>query len=214
MTLKLLDLFCGAGGAAKGYHRSGFDVIVGVDIENQSHYPYEFIEGDALNVSLEGYDLIHASPPCQKFSTASDKSLDHPDLLRPIRKILEGQTTPYVIENVVGAPMKDPLLLCGTLFPQLRVLRHRLFETSFPIHQPELDCYNHPRVYTKDPRRRDYGKLNEWEDYVSVYGGNHATLDACKDAMNIDWMNRRELSQAIPPDYTEWIGNYFIKNIL
>jgi DNA (cytosine-5)-methyltransferase 1 len=169
--------------------------------------------GDAFDVDLEGYDLIHASPPCQKFSTAADKSRAHPDLLRPIREILEAQNTPYVIENVVGAPMKNPLLLCGTLFPQLRVLRHRLFETSFAIPQPELDCYNHPPVYTTDPNRSTYGLLDEWEDYVSVYGGNFASFEACKDAMQIDWMNRKELSQAIPPHYTQFIGEYFIESV-
>lgn len=213
--MRLLDLFCGAGGAATGYHKAGFDEIVGIDIEPQKNYPFDFIQTDALSVDLEleKFDLIHASPPCQRFSTAADKSRYHPDLLRPIRKRLEDQNkVHYVIENVVGAPMKNPLILCGTLFEELRVLRHRLFECSFDIPQPELDCYNHPKVFTTDPRRKDYGKLDEWKDYVSVYGGNHASLAACKDAMGIDWMNRKELSQAIPPDYTEHIGKYFLSS--
>jgi DNA (cytosine-5)-methyltransferase 1 len=215
--MKLLDLYCGAGGAAVGYHKAGFDEIVGVDIIPQKNYPFDFICADALNVDLDyqKFDLIHASPPCQRFSTASDKSRHHPDLLRPTRTLLSQQThCHYVIENVVGAPMVEPLILCGTLFGNLRVLRHRLFECSFDIPQPQLDCYNHPKVYTTDSRRKDFGKLDEWKDYVSVYGGNHATLAACKDAMNIDWMNRKELSQAIPPDYTEFIGNYFLKKMV
>lgn len=211
--MKLLDLFCGAGGASRGYHNAGFDEIVGVDIEPQKNYPYEFIQLDALEADLQGFDLIHASPPCQKFSTASSKKKNHPDLLRPTRTLLEAQETHYVIENVQGAPMKNPLLLCGTSFPQLRVLRHRLFETSFDIPSLPLDCYNHPVCYSTD-KRRNTDHLDEWKDYVTVYGGNHASLAACKDAMNIDWMNRRELSQAIPPDYTEYIGRYFLTNVL
>lgn len=198
-----------------GYYRAGFDEIVGVDIVKQKNYPFEFLHADALNNRLDysEFDLIHASPPCQRFSTASDKSRDHPDLLRPIRKVLQDQTTPFVIENVEGAPMKEPLVLCGTLFPNLRVLRHRLFECSFSIPQPELDCGNHPPVYTTDPRRKTYGVLDEWEDYVSVYGGNYASFEACKDAMGIDWMNRRELSQAIPPDYTQYVGEAFLAQL-
>lgn len=211
--MKLLDLFCGAGGAAMGYSLSGFTEIVGVDIEPQPNYPFTFVQADALEFSLEGFDLIHASPPCQKWSTASKNKSNHPDCLRPLRKRLEIQSTHHVIENVVGAPLKNPLVICGTLFPALRVLRHRLFECSFPIEQPFLDCGNHPPVYTTDKRRPDYGKLDEWKDYVSVYGGNHASIAACKDAMGIDWMNRKELSQAIPPQYTEYIGNYFLENI-
>lgn len=200
-----------------GYYRAGFDEIVGVDIMPQKHYPFDFIQANVLDIDLDfqEYHLIHASPPCQKFSTASDKSRNHPDLLRPTRKLLEGlkdkEGVHYVIENVVGAPMISPLILCGTLFEDLRVLRHRLFECSFSIPQPVLDCYNHPPVYTTDPRRSTFGQLDEWKDYVSVYGGNHASLAACKDAMGIDWMNRRELSQAIPPDYTEYIGKHFIE---
>lgn len=212
-NLRLLDLFAGAGGAAAGYERAGFDVIVGVDTDPSPNYPYESIAGDALAADWTGFDLIHASPPCQRWSTATPNKRIHPDLLRPIRNKLKQQSIPYVIENVVGAPMKDPLMLCGTLFPELRVLRHRLFECSFDVPQPYLDCENHPKVFSTD-KRRDNSNLDEWKDYVSVYGGNHASLDACKDAMGINWMTREELSQAIPPPYTEYIGKYFINNVL
>jgi DNA (cytosine-5)-methyltransferase 1 len=210
--MKLLDLFCGAGGAAMGYYYSGFTEIVGVDIEPQPNYPFDFIQADLadMNFHFGRFDLVHASPPCQRFSTASGKSdrRNYPDLLRPIRQKLISLEAPYVIENVLGAPLNDPLTLCGTLFPSLRVLRHRLFEASFPIPQPYLKdlCYNHPRVY----RSRDKGRIDPHTSYVTVAGGGNCPLEAAQTAMGIDWMNQRELSQAIPPAYTSWIGNWFM----
>lgn len=213
---KLLDLFSGQGGASMGYERAGFDVIVGVDTDPAmlARYPHERILADALTYDWEPgeYDLIHASPPCQRWSDASPNKKIHPDLLRPIKKKLEAQDTPYVIENVEAAPLKSTIKLCGTIFPSLRVLRHRVFATSFHIPQPPLPyCSNHPPVYSTDKRRKENG-LDEWKDYVSVYGGNHASIAACKDAMGISWMSRRGLSQSIPPEYTKLIGSYFIQN--
>jgi DNA (cytosine-5)-methyltransferase 1 len=120
-------------------------------------------------------------------------------------KKLSEQDTPYVVENVEGAPLRHNLKLCGTLFPSLRVLRHRLFVTSFHVEQPELDCYNHPRVYDLRKAKENPSEWDEWTDYVSVYGGNHASIASCKDAMNIDWMTREGLSQSIPPDYTQYL---------
>jgi DNA (cytosine-5)-methyltransferase 1 len=133
--MKALDLFCGAGGAAMGLHRAGFEVH-GVDLAPQPHYPFTFHRGDAMEWLLDGYDFIWASPPCQAYS-ASTLALrragkEYVDLLAPVRTRLRACGTPYVIENVVGAPMRGHTVLCGTMFG-LRLLRHRLFETSFPI---------------------------------------------------------------------------------
>src|SRR5215467_701837 len=127
---RLLDLFCGAGGAAMGYHRAGFDVV-GVDIKPQPRYPFTFIQADAMTFPLEGFDAIHASPPCQAYirSGMYDKSR-HPDLLPPVRCQLERSDVPWVIENVPGAPMRVDLKLCGCMFG-LGVARQRWFETSW-----------------------------------------------------------------------------------
>jgi DNA (cytosine-5)-methyltransferase 1 len=213
MKPRVLDLFCGAGGAAIGYHRAGFSVV-GVDIEPQPNYPFCFLEGDALSVEFSSFDLIHASPPCQRWSTATPNKKIHPDFLRPIQERLKNQEIPYIIENVVGAPLLNPILLCGLLFPELRVLRHRLFECSFDIPQPKLDCENHPILYSNDKKSKYFGQLNEWTDYLGVYGGNHASINACRDAMGLYHTTRKELSEAIPPPYTQFIGEYFLKHHL
>jgi DNA (cytosine-5)-methyltransferase 1 len=143
--MRLLDLFCGAGGAAEGYRRAGFEVV-GVDINPQPHYPFEFIQGDALRM-LElcggmqldkGFDAIHASPPCQAFTAyqrTGVPSIDHPDLIEIVRWLLRNTGVPWVIENVTGAPLQNPIQLCGTGFG-LKVQRHRLFETNFPLMSP------------------------------------------------------------------------------
>lgn len=206
--MKLLDLFCGAGGAAQGYFEANFTHILGVDIEPQPNYPFEFVQGDALQFDLEGYDLIHASPPCNRWSSASGKSMSrrrelYPDLLRPIRSKLEGQNTPYVIENVEGSPLHNPILLCGTMFPSLRVIRHRLFECSFFVPQPTKSCNKHPTIVSWS----QYTKGSD-DPYVTVAGGGKAPLQYSRIAMGIDWMNQRELSQAIPPPYTRYIGGF------
>jgi DNA (cytosine-5)-methyltransferase 1 len=139
MKPRILDLFCGAGGASAGYARAGFDVV-GVDLNPQPRYPFEFHQADALTFPLDGFDAIHASPPCQAYSTMRRglwKDREHPDLIAPIRDRLIGADVPYVIENVEGARrlLVNPVLLCGTMFGlgtkegnQLR--RHRYFECS------------------------------------------------------------------------------------
>jgi DNA (cytosine-5)-methyltransferase 1 len=198
-----------------GYHRAGFDVV-GVDIEPQPHYPFEFHQADALEFIREHgheYDVIHASPPCQRYSVASKswngQPMIHPDMIRPTRQALQITGKPYIIENVVGAPLISPFLLCGTMFSDLRVIRHRLFESNCLLLAPQ--CGQHPLVYTLDKRKPHYALLDEMVDFVSVNGGGNCTVRAARDAMGIDWMTKRELNEAIPPAYTEWIGKQLLE---
>jgi len=136
--LRLLDLFCCAGGAGTGYHQAGFDVV-GVDINQQLNYPFTFVCADALKLDPEfiaSFDAIHASPPCQSYSDLAKRNGnadDWPRLIEPVRELLIQTGLPYIIENVEGAPLINPVILCGTMFPGLRVIRHRLFEANFEI---------------------------------------------------------------------------------
>lgn len=203
---KALDLFCCAGGVAMGLHRAGFDVV-GVDIEPQPRYPFPFIQADALSFSPSGFDLIWASPPCQRFSDLAHRNGngdDWPDLIEPTRALLKRAGCLYVIENVERAPLVNPVMLCGTMFPGLRVLRHRIFEANFHIPQPAHG--KHPKVHTFDKRKAHFGKTNEMRDFVQVTGGGNCTLAAARDAMGIGWMGKEEINEAIPPAYSEHIG--------
>jgi DNA (cytosine-5)-methyltransferase 1 len=224
--MRLLDLFCCAGGAAEGYHRAGFDEIVGIDLKAQPRYPFEFFQTDAIDAlkmggvghwNMEDFDAIHASPPCQHYSVASKswngRRDDHPDLVAMTRWLLMATGKPYIIENVVGAPLVNPVILCGTMFPKLRVIRHRLFESNIALKVPEHPKGKHPLVYTLDKRKAHYGKLNEMTDYVSVNGGGNCSREAARDAMGIPWMTKTELNEAIPPDYTELLGRQLIAHI-
>lgn len=212
----LLDLFCKAGGAAMGYNQAGFDEIVGIDIEPQPNYPFDFIRSNALWgwEKLEPWTLIHASPPCQRYSDLAHRNgngHEHPDLIGPMRELLQASGRPYVIENVEGAPLRDPVMLCGTMFPGLRVLRHRLFETSFPLDQPAHP--GHPLVFTHDKRKAHYGQLDQDTSFVQVTGGGNATVANKRDAMGIDWMTGSELNEAVPPAYTKYIGERFMAHL-
>jgi DNA (cytosine-5)-methyltransferase 1 len=210
VTPRLLDLFCGAGGAAVGYHRAGFDVV-GVDIKPQPRYPFEFHQADAMTYPLEGFDAIHASPPCQAYSLAFRHMANpQPMLIDAIRERLEGAGVPWIIENVVGAPLPDAptlfgsegCLLCGTSFG-LRVQRHRLFETSFPVAAP--DCH-HTR-HALNPHRAE-GR----ERIYAEFGRGDPEKLWAKD-MGVQWMSRHEAREAIPPAYTEWIGRQLMECI-
>ena len=200
--MRLLDLFCKGGGAAMGYHRAGFEVV-SVDIEPQPHYPFEFIQADALTVDLAGFDVIHASPPCQSYSvTSSLHSADYPELVDDVRWHMENLGAPYVIENVVGAPLVDAFRLCGSSFG-LGVRRHRLFETS-PILIGAPQCAHHLQPEPIDVTG------------TGGPGGRHrkpANLAHAREVMGIDWMTRPELSEAIPPAYTEWIGRQLLAHL-
>lgn len=206
--LRLLDTFCGAGGCTKGYQRAGF-YVVGVDIKPQPHYcGDEFVQADALDFIREHgheYDVIHASPPCQEYSGTKSWHPDskHPDLVRQTRIAMLDIGKPYIIENVVGAPLENPIKLCGTMF-DLYVIRHRLFETNPLILFPPGYC-NHRLPVVQCGKRPV-----RWEQYHSVVG-HFSDVEYGRLAMGIDWMTGAELSQAIPPAYTEWIGKKLLE---
>lgn len=201
----LLDLFCGAGGAAMGYHRSGFDVV-GIDVNPQPHFPFEFHQmdwRDALRQFRSWADVIHASPPCQAFSAMNNvHHRDHPRLIEPVRAALQATGKPWVIENVEGAraAMCQPVTLCGTMFG-LGVIRHRLFESSLPIRAPR-----HPGHTGTFYSPSGHGDPNWRHRDANPHLRGKGYTQRCREAMGIDWMNRDELAQAIPPTYTEFIG--------
>lgn len=203
---RLLDLFCGAGGCSVGYSRAGFDVV-GVDVRPMPRYPFEFHRGDALEyVAAHGheFDVIHASPPCQAFTPlrAVCGGKEYPDFVAATRAALVATGRPYVIENVVQAPIRATVVLCGAMFG-LRVYRHRGFETSLLVTTPPHQRHVAPTAWGRDRKRR----YLQGDHFLSVTGdvGRYAG-----DAMGIDWMTGNELSQAIPPAYSEWIGRQLI----
>lgn len=213
--MRILDLFCGAGGAGMGYNRAGFDVV-GVDNVPQPRYQFELVVADALEFlrgDMTGFDAIHASPPCQRHSSlcrgTKGNLEDYPDLIRETRSLLEATGLPYVIENVPAAPLLNKVTLCGEMYG-LNVIRHRIFETNWILPQP-----------AHKPHR---GRVNGWRHgqkfqgpYVGVYGhgGGKGDLDDWREAMDVWWMETRpEMAQAIPPAYTEYIGSELLKVLL
>lgn len=201
---RALDLFCGAGGASMGLWRAGFDVV-GVDLHPQPEYPFTFVQADALEYFREhcNFDLVWASPPCQAF-TAYKRRPDHvaprANLIPDVRTDLIASGAPYIIENVEGAraELRNPIRLCGSMFG-LDVQRHRLFETSFPMTQPECDHSVWAARFPQATNRKNKRKTVE----VGVY---RIPLAVQREAMGIDWMSLKTLSQAIPPAYAEWLA--------
>jgi hypothetical protein len=215
----LLDLFCCLGGAAMGYHRAGFEVV-GVDIKPQPDYPFEFLQGDALDL-LRGGGLglavaVHASPPCQASSAAtkgnrrrSGWSDAHVDLIPETRRLLDALSLPYVIENVQGSQLRRDLTLCGEMF-ELDQIRHRYFELG-------------GWTMAAPPHRKHRGRVRGWRHgqyydgpYLAVYGngGGKASTEECRIAQGIDWSwDRARLVEAIPPAYTELIGRELIEHV-
>ena len=199
-----------------GYHRAGFEVV-GVDIDPQPRYPFEFIQADALTLDkdfLASFDAIHASPPCQSYSDLAKRNGNGhmwPRLVEPTRELLQSLGVPYIIENVEGAPLLDPVVLCGTMFPGLRVLRHRLFESNIELTSPAHG--KHPLVFTHDKRKAHYGKLDQNTSFVQVTGGGNSSIANAKDALGIDWMNKHELNESIPPVYTEYLGQELMRAV-
>lgn len=214
MGYRLLDLFSGAGGAAEGYHRAGFDEIVGVDIREQPNYPFPFLWADAMDtvemITAGDFDAIHASPPCQRWSAQGSRydRGKHPDYITPLRPILEAIGTPWVIENVEKAPLLNPIKLCGSSFG-LNLRRHRNFETSFPLFaQP---CAH--KVVNGKFMVYEHGKWYETR-FAKVYGsGGGKGKEHWAEAMGIDWMTNEEIVEAIPPAYTEFIGRQLIAQL-
>jgi hypothetical protein len=206
--LRALDLFCKAGGSTRGLQAAGFHVT-GVDNRPQPRYcGDQFHQADAMAFPLAGYDFIWASPPCQRYTQMLNHGLTprekHPDLIAPVRKRLKAADVPYCIENVSGAAklLHGPVMLCGEMFG-LRVIRHRFFECSFP-----LVAMQHR------PHRPEGGRRKQQDGgyYCRVYGHETAKRD-WGAAMGIDWMRTPELAEAIPPAYSEFIGDWAVETI-
>lgn len=203
MTFKVLDLFCGAGGAAMGLHRAWPDAdILGVDIIPQPRYPFRFVQADAMTFSLEGYDFIWASPPCQDHVRSPGAAPKHGTgwMLIKTRQRLTLGPSPWAIENVPGAPMRVDYKLCGCMFGLKKLRRQRWFEVSWSGFSLQPSC-NHPEAAisvtgTGTP-------TGTWRKYGSL------KLEHFNAAMGINWMKRAELSQAIPPAYSEFIARQF-----
>ncbi|TQS43745.1 DNA cytosine methyltransferase [Cryptosporangium phraense] len=200
---RLLDLFCRAGGASMGYHLAGFDVT-GVDKGDHSGaYPFTYHQADAIEFVIEygrEFDVIAGSPPCQLFSQCHRiRRNDHPDLIGPMRDAVLPLGKPYVIENVedARADLRDPVELCGAMFPELNVYRHRLFESNVPLFVPVHPVHVEPQVKMGRPPRPGHR--------MHVIG-NFSGVAAGRVAMGIDWMTRDDLREAIPPAYTHFLG--------
>lgn len=232
----LLDTYCRAGGASKGYHDAGFEVV-GVDIAPQKHYPYKFICADALEYLREHgeeYDAIAASPPCQAFCAL--KSLHkgtgyeerHPDLIEPTRELLVATGAPWIMENVVGAPLIDPVMLCGTMFglgtscgAELR--RHRLFESNIVLYTPSkckhsgrrtIGVYGHGQCFEDKRRTISVTSSTPQQNVVRNLIRKTYPVTEARRAMGIDWMVQADLSQAIPPAYTLFLGKQLLRYVL
>lgn len=215
---RLLDLFCCEGGAGMGYARAGFEVV-GVDIDPQPAYPFEFHQADAIEYVTDHwreFDAIHASPPCQVHSTLSKGNAtrgvgrEHVDLIDRTRAALDAAGLPYIIENVISAPVRPDLTLCGLMFG-LRVFRHRLFELGgWTALAPEHPTHRGHRV-----AGWRHGKKYEG-DMVAVYGdgGGKGSVEDWQDALGIDWTRSRlSLAEAIPPAMTQYIGERLMKEL-
>lgn len=197
-----IDLFCCGGGASMGLQRAGFSVI-GIDIEKQPHYPFPFIQADVTTLSpewLSSFDFVWASPPCQSFTNhARQKGTadNHPNLIPPTRALLDASGLPYIMENVPAAPLRNDLMLCGSMFG-LKLVRHRIFETQgFSVPQPEHGEH-HPEYVTVTGNPGGSSKRD---------GGQHfGSTEQWREAMGIDWLPASRLKEAIPPAYSEHIG--------
>jgi hypothetical protein len=211
---RLLDLFCGAGGAGMGYYRAGFDVI-GVDCQPMPRYPFEFHQADALEyLAAHGHEFeaVHASPPCQRYSSVSGRARrgtrrEYPDLVDVTRRTLLSCGRPYVIENVAGAPLRFAVVLCGSSFG-LDVRRHRYFECSVLILTPPCQHWRQrPRFRSLDSRQKSAACVVGVHGHLNYPG----ELKLRRRAMGIDWMDNRELTQALPPAYCEFIGRQLMR---
>ncbi len=205
--MKLLDLFCGVGGASVGYAQAGFEVH-GVDLKHGKRYPFTYLRADVLNVLqndefIKQFDVIHASPPCQTHSitqhlrNAQGKSTSKVDLIPQTRAALIASGKPYIIENVPGSPLIDPIQLCGSSFG-LKVRRHRLFESNMPL---KGSICNHKE------QGRPIGVYGSLNDQIPNGGKTAETIDQARQAMGMDWAIWTELVEAIPPAFTKYLGD-------
>jgi DNA (cytosine-5)-methyltransferase 1 len=225
--MRLLDLFCGAGGAAVGYSRAGFDEIVGVDIKPQPRYPFTFVQHDALDFVKSygaGFDAIHASPPCQGYSIMRNlpwlRDREYPMLIPETRRCLEASGRPFIIENVAGARRSEKhpeglraFWLCGSQVG-LPIFRHRYFETSWfwmkPPHAAHTGVVRPGRMLGS--RARDHvAWANGFKRDGAAIGHHCGGVGLARESMGIDWMRRVEINQAIPPAYTEFIGKQLLE---
>jgi len=201
-----------------GYFRAGFDDITGVDINPMPRYPFKFIQADALEYLREHgaeYDVIHASPVCKGYSRLSSmwQDREYPDDIPEVRRLLRLTGKPYVIENVVGAPLENYVMLCGSMFG-LRVYRHRLFECNPQILISPASCNHWGKASGNKALKNKKGVTPNLDDFdIMTITGHDFILDHAKQAMGIDWMQQSEISQAIPPAYTEWIGKQILEAI-
>lgn len=205
--MKLLDLYCCAGSASFGYKQAGFDVV-GVDIDPQPHYRGAFVQSDALSYLREHwmeYDVVHASPPCQAYSQASAQfradGKKYVDLVAETRTALKETGLPYIIENVPGSPLINPIMLCGSMFG-MRTYRHRLFESNIDLVEPF-----HPTHVAKNAKMGRRPKENEFIQYVGHFSG----VGLVKEMTGMTWLNRYELAQSIPPQYTRYLGRLLME---
>lgn len=225
--LRALDLFCGAGGATRGLQRAGFHVT-GVDINPQPRYcGNTFHQADALTYPLDGFHFIWASPPCQAYSALKSCTNQHAKLIGPVRRRLRAASIPYAIENVPGAPLINPVLLCGAAFNLSAICddglirwlkRHRLIETSTVI--TSLDCRCQPGeklgVYGREQRRPNrlgrFGAPKPVPWHCS-HGGYQGSARERKEVMGTPWMTMREAAQAVPPSYAEFIVKQIFRQL-
>lgn len=220
----IADLFCGAGGAAMGLFYAGFRVV-GFDVKPQPNYPFEFHRADAMTVDLSQFDAVWASPPCQAYSALKTmpNAGNYPKLVSEVRKICERSGVPFIIENVPGAPLQNPITLCGSMFG-LRssdgrgLRRHRLFEVHPPLFNLLPPC-GHPKrtigIYGEKARdialeKRHYAQPKETRGEPE---GVVLEWSLAEEAMGIYWMNRPELCEAIPPAYSHYLGEQLIKYV-
>ena len=219
--MKLLDLFCGVGGASVGYAQAGFEVR-GVDLKHGKRYPFTYLRADVLDILkdkefINQFDVIHASPPCQTHSitkhlrNAQGGSTSKLDLIPETRAALIASGKPYVIENVVGSPLIDPIQLCGSSF-DLKVRRHRLFESNMDLTGSICDHKNQGKPIGV------YGSMGDQPQGLNkangkyVYGGQVArTIQEAQNAMGMDWGIWSEIKEAIPPAFTKYLGHQLIR---